>query len=326
MRLDATDGDRSIPWGPVIDEVAFKVSGRDVTWRDVIVHARATGVWDTLERETSEGVALLHAHGSGVPASDEVRIAATEFRYAHNLVAAEELEAWLERWGLTVDDWMDHIRRTALRDAFASGPGSPSPVRSVEPEKVAARIWASAVCSGTLGHSAWDLAGLLAVSAALTANGTVVEPARARAELRRRIVTEEALRTQVQSRALDWVRIDSAVLTFAREDAAREGLALLGQDGLTATEVARIAHASLEHRIDYIEDVEEDLKAMLIGSTKGDIFGPFENDGGWRVVVVDDKVPASLDDIEVLNRAAGSIVERAIQRETDERVVWHGDP
>jgi hypothetical protein len=309
----------------VVDETAFTVSGRDITWRDVIAHARAAGAWDSLEREVSEGVALLHAQGPG-PAPDQVRDAATAFRYARNLVAAEELEAWLEHWGLTVDDWMDHVRRSVLRDALASEPGSASPGHAVKDEEVAARVWPSAVCSGTLGRAALELAGLLAICDSLAETGVAVEPSRARAELRRRIVTGEALKTQIQSRALDWVRIDSQVLTFARADAAREALALLRQDGFTATEVAGIAHASLEHRIDYIEDVEEDLKAALIGSKKGDIFGPLEKGDGWLVVVVNDKVGASLDDTEVLNRAEASIVERAIQRETDERVVWHGDP
>jgi hypothetical protein len=302
------------------------VGGRPFTWRDAIAHARATGSWEILERQIVEGVALLHARGSTRPTPDELREAANAFRYDRNLVAAEELEAWLARWGVTVDEWMDHIRRSVLLDAYAET-GTPHTELEPTSEETLMRLWPSAVCSGTLARAAWDLAEQLATRDGLEeANGTVIDPSDAKAELRQRVVTEDALATEVQSRVLDWVRIGLHVLTFAHEDAAREGIALMRQDGLKAHEVADIAQADLQHRIEYLEEVDEDLRPMLMGSAKGDVFGPLAGDGAWRVVVVHDKVVPSLDDPDIRLRAEESIVSRAIRRDTDERVVWHGDP
>lgn len=325
-RLDESESDSPTHWPGAVDKVAFSVSGRPFTWRDAIAHARATGAWETLERQTAEGVALLHTRGQSGPPPDDLREAANAFRYERNLVAAEELEAWLDHWEVTVDEWMDHIRRTVLRKDFAEDLPSSAPQHSGNNDEITARLWSSAVCSGILERAAEQLAGLRAVCDGLAEKtGAAVEPLRARTELRSSI-TEQELKAEVQNRVLEWVRVDAHVLAFLREDAAREAVALLVQDGLSATEVADLARASLEHRSGYLEEIEEERRLLLTGSTKGDVLGPFEEEHGWQVIVVLDKVSPSLDDPEVRSRAEESIVERAIRRETDERVVWHGYP
>ncbi|MFN2488395.1 MAG: hypothetical protein ABR529_01370 [Actinomycetota bacterium] len=63
----------------------------------------------------------------------------------------------------------------------------------------------------------------------------------------------------------------------------------------------------------------------FVGATKSDLLGPIAADGSFHVVLVLEKTSPSLDDPEVRRRAIETIVERAIQREMDERVVWHGD-
>ena len=50
---------------------------------------------------------------------EALRAAATAFRHEHNLLAADELEAWLAARGLAVADWNAYLRRLLLRERWA---------------------------------------------------------------------------------------------------------------------------------------------------------------------------------------------------------------
>ncbi len=291
-----------------------------------MAHARATGAWSGVEIEIREGIACLRAAGGDRPTPDEVNDAATAFRQARSLVAAEEMEAWLERWDLTVGDWMDYIRRSVLLQASAGHPGPLAADLSIEADEVGSLEWPTAVCSGALERAAQGLAELLSVQERLAEAGVSVSLDAARHELARRVVNDEALQRQVRVRALDWIRIDSEELSLPGEDAAREALVLLRREGLSGTEVAETAHARITRSVRFLEDVESELRPSLVGAAKGDILGPFAVDGAWQVVVVRDKIPPAIDDLEVRRRAEDAIVVHAVRRELDERVVWHGGP
>jgi hypothetical protein len=113
-------------------------------------------------------------------------------------------------------------------------------------------------------------------------------------------------------------------LTFDTQDAAREALSMLSHDGLRVDEVTAIARAQHEHRTERLIDVEDDRRGILLGAQEGDVLGPLPFGDRYRVMVVQSKQIATLDDPQIRNLAKDAIVGRVIRRESDERVVWHG--
>jgi hypothetical protein len=302
---------------PVAGQVAFAVSGRDIAWIDVIGHARQTGAWEVLLRRVADGLAI-----SADASADAVKQAGNDFRYARGLIAGDEMREWLDRWGLTVLGWRDHIRRTVL---LATGGASMADTLNETDLDIAAALWASAVCSGTLELAAEELAGLLAAGEWIEDTyGETVTPYEVLGVLTTRLVTDDAMQGQVQSRAVDWIRIESSALTFDTQDAAREALSMLSHDGLRVDEVAAIARAQHEHRTERLIDVEDDRRGILLGAQEGDVLGPLPFEDRYRVMVVQNKQIPTLDDPQIRNLAKDAIVRRVIRRESDERVVWHG--
>ena len=87
----------------------FSVGARPVTWGDVVAYAELVGAWDEIAEQAALGAcAARHAE----VASDAVDRAAEVFRHEHGLLAADDLEGWLERRGLTVDGWLAYVRRS----------------------------------------------------------------------------------------------------------------------------------------------------------------------------------------------------------------------
>ena len=104
----------------------FTVAGRTYAWEDVLLAAELRGELGELERQASQGLACLRRleaqpdrqRSETLPA-ETLRAAATVFRYEHNLLAAEELEAWLDARGLSIADWNGYLRRLVLRERWA---------------------------------------------------------------------------------------------------------------------------------------------------------------------------------------------------------------
>src|SRR5437773_9487007 len=92
------------------DEVIFTVDRMAYVWEDVVIAGHVWGDWTTLEQRVRDGLACLaRLDDVDDDALDEADVdaAACDFRYARDLVAASDLEAWLERRGVTIDAWLD---------------------------------------------------------------------------------------------------------------------------------------------------------------------------------------------------------------------------
>src|SRR3989442_13262363 len=100
----------------------FTVGGTAYVWEDVVLAAHLWGDWTALEQQVRDGLACLarldEDDEDGLDEAD-VDAAGTEFRYARDLVAAADLEAWLDGRGLTVGPGPDFIRRTLLVPRWA---------------------------------------------------------------------------------------------------------------------------------------------------------------------------------------------------------------
>ncbi len=150
----------------------FSVDNDSYDWGDVALAAVQWVSWQALERQVADGVACrARAAREGlVIDTDSLRARAERFRHARRLLSADEMNAWLQRWHLSTEAWMDHLRRAEARHAIATGDGKtthPPPAPPIPSHDDAALMHAEAVCSGRLEAWASKLAGRAAAHAAV---------------------------------------------------------------------------------------------------------------------------------------------------------------
>ena len=101
----------------------FEVGNETYRWEDVVAFGILTGRLQGIEYRTRQGLAcaaFAETQDEDPDIEDQVDEAAAEFRYARDLVTAEEAEDWLAARGLDTDDWMGVIRREVLRTVYAT--------------------------------------------------------------------------------------------------------------------------------------------------------------------------------------------------------------
>ena len=344
----------------------FTVGGTSLAWEDVVLAGCLWGDWLDLETRVRDGLACMARYdeldeddAEAVLGEDVVEATAAEFRYARDLVAASDLESWLERRGLTVDEWLDFVRRNLLRDRWADEMDAIRDEWEIDPEDVAAALACEAVCGGLASDLAVRLAARAAIHArpdsavdglddevqALTA--AVPEhlleralpdvPAEVRRQRLRVVATldvawrrfaahaasPEALRAMIGGRRLDWMRIGVEMVTAPEEDVARELALCVRVDRRPLAEVAEEAGLSAATTEFWVEDVPEALRDALVGAQPGDLLGPLLANEGHVVLVVGGKRLPSADDPAVRARAEHTLLARAVDREIANRVTWH---
>jgi hypothetical protein len=322
----------------------FAVDGRGFTWADVVLAELARSSWPELETRARSGLAAqqrLSATGGELQAGETTE-AARRFRYERDLLAAEDLEAWLERWSISLAEWSDYLRRDVLRGRSTGVSGA-----DVPPEEVAAAIGVEAICSGSLESGARRLATEAALAGPDPAEATAdVDPAAA-AELlglavelcaerlevvagvaaaaeaaASEIASESAVERELAMHRLDWLLVDIEVLEVENEDAAREALLCVASDGLELADVAAQAGSQLRRRSVTLTDAPDWLAPHLLGVEEGSVLGPLRHEDGFAVVsVVSRKVP-SADDPDARRRAETALLERASQNLVAAKVEW----
>jgi hypothetical protein len=276
----------------VLARPVFSAGTQDYTWADVVAAARAWGRWDDATRPSR-----------GQRSEAEVEEAGQAFRYERNLLAAEEMEAWLAHWGLTVAEWRRWLR------GEADG-------------------WPEAVCSGGLATLAHDLAARAACAEAVgTGAGTVAngltQMGAAFDELTRSSLRDEDRVRLLEAQGSDWVRVRYGTLSFPELDMAREAVLCINEDGLALSEVAERAGTEAEIRDALVADIDPALAKTLLGTPAGTVVGPLALDGAFVLAHVEAKVPPSLADPAILELVDRELPRRVVEREVRNRVRWH---
>ncbi|MEA2902281.1 MAG: hypothetical protein QOH36_2168 [Actinomycetota bacterium] len=300
-------------WGRVV----FTADGRPFTWDDVAAHARGRGTWSTLERETADG---LTAAARADPSRGDVRAAEVGFRQARRLIAAEDTERWLAERQLTIAEWRAWVRRDLCRRTPPDG--TDASVEAVNTADVAAAVWVTGWCTGILEDLAGDLADRVAARGAIAEGGVDLDPDDAYDQLAAAAAGDEAVKASVASHLLDWMALDGDWLSFPDEDAAREGLVCLREDGMGMDELAEAVGTAAVRRRTVIADLDHAWRLRFLSSQPGDHLGPVPVDDGLAIVAVRAKVMPSVDDGEVRERARRVLVARAVEREREKRVRW----
>lgn len=321
--------------GALAGRSLFTVAGRTYAWEDVLLGAELRGELSTLERQTRQGLACLRrlAADAGAAPAEAVRAAATVFRYERNLLAAEELEAWLDARGLTVSDWNRYLQRLVLRERWVDELEQIESEFAASEEEVEAALPAEAFCTGFLRSAAERLAE----DAALADADNAVEDSPDRATLiaalargadavRARAPSPPEVERVVAAHALDWIRIEAETLELDDAEAAREAALCVRVDGRRLTDVADECGVPANALVLYLADAEPELQAALVSASPGELIGPLEHGAGHMLLQLRAKAEPSADDPELGRRAATVLAARTLDRELRDRVVWHERP
>lgn len=317
--------------GVLEGQALFTAGGRTYAWEDVLLAAELRGELGALERQTRQGLACvrrLESEGGAVQ-PEALRAAATGFRYDHNLLAAEELEAWLSAHGLSITDWNGYLRRLLLRERWEHELVEIESGFAVADEDVAGALPAEAVCGRFLGRAGERLAE----DAALAASNDSVEPGldlaaltRAAETVRARIPSRAELEREIAAHALDWIRIEAETLELADVEAAREAALCVRVDGRRLSDIAQDCGLAARSLVLYLEDADAELRVALVSAGPGELIGPVERDGGHLLLHLQAKTEPSTDDPELGRRAADVLAARLVERELRNRVLWHDRP
>lgn len=320
----------------------FTVAGTTYDWEDVVRAAKLRGDWRGLESETRQGVACFkqEARNGETLDPEEVASAAREFRYAHNLITAQEVEGWLKNWGLTVEEWMGYFRRSRLRQTWSDQLEAIVAAYPVTDTEIARSIKATAVCSGKLKQFAQRLAGRVAAHDKLTGetttgrwladtnNGERKIAAIAAMEasferFRSLVTTPKAVEDRIASQRIEWAWFDCCFVAFPEEHLAREAALCVREDGLELHEVAADAKRTVQQNSFYLEEAEAVLKSHLLGASKEELIGPVNSGGQYLLFLVLDKQIPSDKDVTIRQRAEQALLKSALAHEINNRVQWH---
>lgn len=336
-------------------EVAFSVDDRSFTWADVVAWSVVTGAWPEAWRAAEDGVLCHNAMCAGhvEPEPGSVDAATRAFRYEHKLLAASELERWLQVRGLNTTDFFDFHTRAVLRRSAGHQRADLAERFEASDAQVAGIIRAELILSGDL--RAWSTALAARAAGAATVpgyeeardtdgHGAVVgeilgiDEAHAAAACERalgveaayarfceRVSVDSALQRELEDHQLDWMVVDTTEVSFTAEPVAREALLCVHQDGLSLEQAAGLAQRPAVHRRGLLKDRSAALRSVLLSAEHGQVAGPVEADGEHLLVELVEKRRPTLDDALIREHARDAVVRRAVRREADRRVTWRGE-
>lgn len=342
----------------------FEIEGEVFTFEDVVRTANYFGTLRQCREEVRTGVAAdQRARRLGLePSVTRLQSMSDAFRYEHDLITAEEAERWLERRGLTVEDFHEYILRQYWK---AHGPENPPGGDGDDlpgAAEVDRLVLPELVMSGEFDGTAVRLSRRLAVARAQEPGNAppaeAVECARARF-LDRAMLTEEELpnwlerigadrdwldtmlridtayrrqcaellndharERMLHAQRLPLTRIDVEVLALKSEDAAREALLCVAQDGVAMADLARECGYPYR-RVDLrLGDLDEELRRVFVSAAPGEVLEPMEDGGAHQLCRLIGKIEPDLSDEETRQRVDERILDSFFGDLTARHVRW----
>ena len=280
---------------------------------------------------------------------DEAAIsaAAEAFRYQHDLITAEETEAWLANRGLTFDDFSDYFTREYCASAVRE---------NISPEKVGydsaapelrELFVADLILSGELDHMTTQLIWRLAARCAekeITPDAVSAEERsfldRAgikRAQLGKRLerlgrdatwfnemlALESAYRRRYETLVvplarkrelailrLPLTRFETEVIELESRDAAQEALFCVREDGMSMEEVAAEGRYPYRRADFLLEDIPAEGQQRFLSVSAGDVLEPLARGDGFELCRIISKVEPQPDDPTVKSRIDQRLLAR----------------
>ena len=340
------------------DASVFAVADAEYQWIDVALAAMARGDWSAFERRLEGGLACAaHAEREGTtPSADDLESAANDFRYERELIAAAEINAWLERYGLSVDDWMAYLARDLLRVRHLPSIDKVIDHHPPSPAQLESAAYVDGICSGVFDEFDAALAARAALAA--TVEDDVTAPANqfdaeavriarvhqrwlsARAPDDTRARLDRVLRIEsryrqvtaamaspalladvVQTHRHEWQQLELDTVSFATDHAAREAMLCVTIDRLSLHDVAALSRRAADRRHWFQDEIDSDLRDRLLAVEPGGVLGPVAVNGHFDVMSVVGRTPPSLTDPRVAERAREVLVDAAVRRAVRDWVV-----
>jgi hypothetical protein len=339
------------------DTPAFSVGDDEYAWIDVALWAMASGAWTTFERQLAVGLACVaraDAEHSG-PSDQELDDAATAFRYDRDLLAAAEVNDWLERCDLSVEDWTAYLRRGLLRERWRDTLDDTLQRHPPSTTQLVAAAYAEGVCSGAFETFADSSAARVALATASERPAVRLgEPGEAdthrlatahacwlslrpatdtRVRLQRAVTLEAQfdalvedllartpLQEIVEQHQLQWQQIELDTLHFTTEHAAREAVLCVTVDRLSLHDVAVLSRRAAARELFFADELDADRRDHLLGVEPGRVLGPWPVNGHYEVSAVVRRTLPALSDPRVADRARRRVIDTALQRATRDHV------
>jgi hypothetical protein len=338
-----------------VHEAVASIGDQEFDRADIVLVGFVDGSWPHFEGLARAGLACDRDAGGKVEI-DDLRAAAEAFRRSQALLAADELQAWLDERNLSRAALTAHLRRRVLVATHAGELDEIVARNPVPVDDVAGILLAEATFQGIIRRCAdtaveWAGApgdvGLGPSEPALAVAADVRRSAAGRildledAELAARIgrlldlratyerwvasvATESAVRACIDAHRMDWLRFDYVELRFDGDAEASEGAMCLREDGLEVGDVARMARAALSEGSVLLGGADRAVASLLVAAQPGDVVGPLPGDGGTsRLLVVTGRVPPTGDDPTLVARAGQEVVAAALEPLVAGMVRWH---
>lgn len=315
----------------------FTVNEAKFGWEEITAAAEVWGEWARLTERIRQSLACqkFAAETGQLPSANEVRDALVAFRYAHNLISADETQAWLNRWGVTFEELTNFLRGQLLVQRWADKLETILAAHPICDAEMSVLRKSYAICADQLGEWAIKLAGHAAIAAIsgwfevggqnlrLMAPRDLVACIEAEFERKRQqTVTPHLIEAKIADHRLDWIRFDCRCLWFPEERTAREAVWCVTEDGLTLEQVAADARAELCQWDFYLDELDANTRPHFLAARQGDLLGPVKLQQGFPLFSITAKQMPTVNDPQIRERAERAIVTGWTEQAMNEQVKW----
>jgi len=344
------------------EKTVFVSGNRSCTARNVIDAACFRGelepVWHDLLRLTA---AEAKANEQDLEPDDAaIEAAAEQFRYAHDLITAEETERWLAEHDLTLADFSAWVLRRHWGEQMSEIEAPAIDYLTASPE-LREQLRQELIFSGDLDRMAVSLSRRVAAACASEDRApeaesvakeeesflerTGLERSEIPAWLARLGLTEEWLREALTMEAIyretcrevlsreacereiaalrvPLTRFEVETIELDSLDAAREALLCARDDGMSMEEVAAEGRYPYRRPEVLLEEIPEELQQRFLSVHPGDLLGPIPRGDAFQVCRIVQKAEPNLDDPVVRERAETRILERHFGELTTRHIQW----
>ena len=304
----------------------------DSTWKEFLRCVQAEKQADELDIDLDESA---------------IAAAAEAFRYEHDLITAEETEAWLAARGLTLDDFSDYFTRRYCA-SIVNEKVVPKEIEYISATpKLHQLFMAELILSGELNRMTTALMFRLAARCAekdldLDAiaakkqkffDRNEMEPAQLPNWLERlgrdsewfnemltmeaafgrrcdTLLVPQARQRELMALRLHLTRFETEVIELESRDAAQEALFCVREDGMSMEEVATEGRYPYRRADFLLEDIPNDVQQRFLSVSAGDVLEPVARGEGFELCRIIKKVGPHLEDPTVKLRIGQRLLDR----------------
>jgi hypothetical protein len=292
------------------------VGSREITIRDVLQAADFRG---ELDAAWAEACWLAEREELDVD-EDAIQAASEQFRTDRDLITAEETEQWLDQRGLTLDEFCDYLVRHYGKEELQPKAGPPATKYAQGPEAMQDFLRIDLLLGGEFDRLAEGLAWRLAVKEDGLADMAGLEAAYREASAG--LLTERMREQALGALRLTLTSLELEVLELESQNAAREALFCLREDGESMADVARDGRYPLHRYERRFGEMPAEVQPKLMSALAGEVIGPFNRGDGVVLYRLLRKTEPLLTDEAVKARVDQYLIERHFSELAAKSIHW----